>query len=697
MNKFLLKMLVCLLLACVGLCCVSCADDSTDEKKYVSVGTSTQSKTNYKIEPTITLQTGDYSIENAPNAVKGLKYKVFDACAVDVYNDALEVSVGVYYNYYTQTRSEVSFVDNAFVPDMFGVYTIVYTATDVFNNQAVVTYNVKCQEKEAFSASLTDKLTVGTVGDKIDVAKISFDNFIGEVDFSVQAVSKNGYAVYAIGDDMSFYPEYCGDYEIKYICNDYNETTTISYDIKVSDNPLPIFKTDVVLNKYYIVDCFYEMPMPDCYYSIEGKRYEVIPSVSIQYSDGSNDVIVNGKFKPTKEGTVVVTYTARFGSARSIKEYTVKAVDVGYSLDIQMDKYFYSDAISTKPLDYGVRIVSRSETSFDFINPICASGVSAKLAIDENNNNFEKLDIILTDENNENLSVKFSLVKGENGCVFYVNDRDYIYVSTSFYGEQLIEFNFDNDKQEASLDGSTLDVDKYYNGEKFNGFTGDNVYLSFAFDGVVENAGLLVYQIDNSVLSNAKRDNFEPFVTFTRFMGDKAVGDVIDIERIYVADVLDPNYTVNYTVVGPDGQYVSTLGGVVLDGNASYNKQHSFKALMLGRYVVSIKVNDSFDNQTNYSYAIEVKDNKSPTIILGEGETSASLEKNITLKTATATDNYTEKMEIDVYIRRPDYAYEVATNGGSYTPTQKGTYTVFYYTVDEYGNIAIAEYQFTVK
>lgn len=699
MKKGLLQVFAILILICIGLCCVSCGGDKegADKTSFVPVGTSTQNKNNYEIKPTITIETGEYSLEEVSFAVIGLDYKVFSAKAVDVYNDSIAVTTTVYYNYYTQTRAEVPLVNNSFVPSMYGIYTVEYVATDSFGNNTVITYDVVCKEKQPFSVSFGEKTTTGTVGNSIVIAPISFNNAIGRVNYSVQAISKNNYATYDIGQGTSFIPEYAGDYEIKYICNDYNETAVVSYDLSISDNPLPIFKSEVVLNDYYIVDCAYELPMPNCYYSKAGTRYDVVPMIFVEYYDGSQETLKDGKFKPSKEGEAVVTYWAQFGSAVASKQYNVRTVDVGHKAEMDMSKYFYSDSIFTNALEYGVSITSRTDCDFDFINPISASTVYMKFAIDGDNNNFEQLDFFITDEKDSNLSIKFTIKKDIRGCVFYVNDNDYTYASASFYGNQSIEFNFDNNERQASLNGATIDVDKYYNGEDFNGFSGDKVCLSFAFDGVVENAGILFYQLDNTVFSKARSDSFEPYITFTRFVGDKLIGDEVEIERVYVTDVLDPEYTVKYTVTGPDGQFVTSLDGKILDGTADYRVKHRFVVSMLGRYVVSIYIADSFGNGTTYSYALEVKDNIGPSIVLGDGDTTVSVNKKITLKTAAATDNFTDKFEFSVFVRRPDYSYDEATNGGTYTPTQSGVYTVFYYTFDEHGNISIESYTFTAE
>ena len=46
---------------------------------------------------------------------------------------------------------------------------------------------------------------------------------------------------------------------------------------------------------------------------------------------------------------------------------------------------------------------------------------------------------------------------------------------------------------------------------------------------------------------------------------------------------------------------------------------------------------------------------------------------------------------------RSDLTMQSVENGGTYKPTQKGVYTVYYYAIDEDGNVGITSYSFIVE
>ena len=691
--------------ALISVTCAAFAacDNTASDYGWMNIGNGSQkvenTGENYGIAPILEVDYGAYSLNNIPNAVKGKAYKLFPATANDIYGNEVSVQMNAYINYYTETRSSVSITDGKFLPNDFGVYTVEYTAADSFGNTAKVVYDVQCLEKTPLSVQVQDGVASATVGDVVTVSDILAENAIGELSVQISAISQKGYVEYKIGEDMSFVPEFADTYKIEYTYSDYNEKGTVSYTIDVAENPEPVFKQEISLNDYYIVGCEYQLPQADCFYSKNGKKYDVIPTIDVIYQSGKTVRLSGAAFTPEEAGTLEIVYTANFSSGKKLKTYTATAVDVGYTGEMDMQAYLYGADIQTQAHDYGISIKTVKNTSFDFINPISSREVTVKFGIDNVANLFNRFDIYLTDSADKDNTVKFSFVRSGSKGIFYVNDDEYSALTQGYLALEPTELVYDNATRSATLgDSIALDVSKNIKGEKFEGFKGNTVELSFAFEEVNGYAGIYLYQIDNQVLSSVPGDGFRPAITFERYMnGIHYVGDVVEIDRIWVCDVLDPDYTVEYSVKGPDGQYAKDMNGNSLNTATDYTKAQRFKVTMIGNYIVNIVVRDSCENEQKFSYAIIVTDGEAPVLRFASGATECALGESITIRKAMGYDNITEQLDIYIYVCTPLLNMVEVKMGTSYKPDQKGTYVVYAYAQDEHGNVGMTSYTFEVK
>ena len=187
-----------------------------------------------------------------------------------------------------------------------------------------------------------------------------------------------------------------------------------------------------------------------------------------------------------------------------------------------------------------------------------------------------------------------------------------------------------------------------------------------------------------------------PYVTFKPFRGGmQVVGNVVTLERIYVGDVLDPNFTVNYVVRDPERKVVTSIDGVELSG-ADYTREYSIALEKVGSYSILVEVSDSSGNAEQYSSSVIVGDNVAPKIVLTTGVETAKVGEKIKLKDAVAIDNIDENLKIFTFVASPSYEYlkiDADSNGDRYfTATSAGKYTIWYYAydamkVDAQGNV----------
>ncbi len=658
-----------------------------------------KTKINYEMKPEISVNMPEGFSDTFPNAVLNKSYKIPSAFAVDVYGDDLTVRTALYAHYYSETRFLLQIENEAFVPTFYGIYTVCYTAVDDFGNVATQTYDITCEEKQPLTATVLETSGEYFVAQEIKVADIEVENAIGEV--VVQATASCAQATYEVKNGC-FFPEYAGEYIIEYVYSDYSETSTVSYTITVQENLTPIFTSELYLPEYFILGASYTLPKANCKAYKGGAIYSLTPTVTLRYPDKNySKAITDGTFTPTMAGDVVITYEASAFGKTEKREYSATVVDVNFNGAMTMQNYFYGKDLGLSALSFGVSISTLKDgANATFINSVLSRTLEMTLGIDANKNAFSALDIYLTDAEDESKEVKISLEKTDGVAKVTVNDDDYAYATVAFEKATSFTFAYSNATRTVSMAGTDkIAVNKTLSGEVFDGFS-EFVTVKYVFSGVEGYSTFTVYSINNQTFSNEKADGMRPYIFFSTYQGgEKQVGDLLEIERIYVADVLDPNYTVKYYVLAPSGKFAVSVDGETLDYDTDYTKEYSFLATESGKYVVYMEVEDGVGNSETYAYAISVVNREAPIITLTGTYTEAVAGKSVILATATVTDNATsvEQMSVYVVVVCPNWETVMAENGKEFKPDQYGTYTVWYYVTDGDGNIAMQSYQFTVK
>ena len=660
-------------------------------------------KKNFGINPTIIVDVPDgYLLESAPSATINQPYKIFDASAKDVYGDEIAIEVSVYVFYDAENKLLVGYENGYVIPNNYGVYTVEYSAVDAFGNKSIVLYDFDCVEKQALVAELSSHASEFKAGEEVAVADITFKNNIGDVSVKATATIISGSISYPV-ENGKFIPRYAGQYVVKYEYADYNEKGSKEYTINVTANNNPIVYGEANVPKYFLAGCQYTLPTIDCYHFSNGQPNKVVPQISVKVGDYKPVAVgADFKFTPQYEGKTVITYTALNKVVRTYEAITVNANYGTPNLD--MAKYFYSPTgnAEIKTLTHGITLTSAFEGStIDFINPLVSERFNMDFGILPESN-YSRLNVYLTDLVNEDIKVKFSLVKNQGkDTSFIINDGEKAITNVAFDEVATYSFEYLNPSRTAKVGSSfALTVDKTLNGEEFKGFTGNMVYVTFEFIGVSSTGGVVVYKLNNQPLSSATRDTIEPYLVFHDYSGDEInVGDKIVISRIYAGDVLDPNYSVSYYVQKPDGTFAISDDGVELSSaNAKFDKDYVVTADMNGRYLVYMSPSDSRNNMPQ-SYTIEVVDGQAPIIILAaDGDLSGAVGKEVKLRTPTASDNIDENVPIFVYVMDPSGKLEkVDVEVLKFIPNVKGEYGIYYYAVDERGNAVINDYTIVVK
>lgn len=697
-KKFMIAS--CLLFAslAVGATAVACAETNPVPSTPSGSTVEPTSKQNFAFAPEIFVDFGEYSKENIPNAVKGTTYKLFSATAEDVYGDTLPVTTRVYLNYLESTKSLATVTDGCVTPVHYGIYTVEYSATDVFGNVGTYTYDFTCEEIETLSLVLGTHETTTLAGVEIEIPQANVSNAFGNEKLTITATHKGGKVVYDLTDKTSFVPMYAGEYDVEYACSDYNLTVKRNYTLSVEKNDNPVFFGEADLPKYFIVGREYTLPSVEAYQFVTGDPVPVTPLISVKKGTEKAQSLNGNSFKADEEGALTFTYDIICGNNKQTKTYTAKAVSVGEAgPTFDIAKYFYTtDALVTANVKFTTIVAETDGASVEFINSLSAKAFSIKLSTDEFTTNFEAVNIYLKDRVDESIALKLTYANpGKSNSSFAVNDGVSQRTSNAESSIQLI--SYDNATRQVNFNSSvTINCPR-----SFKGFPSGMVNLSLEFVGVTGRSELSVYTINNQVISQDQGDFFAPEMWFTATdRSTFGLGEVIDIAKVECADVLDFDSKLYISVIAPSRGYAVSEKGVTLQNYTGSTEDCKFTATEYGSYLIRFVAEDSSGNTKMYAYSIIVKELVPPQVKL-ETKMPKTVKANeaFTVSNVIISDDVSapENCTVSVNLLGPLGDATFLTAGQTYKLTMKGTYYVCYVVKDEAGNMTMLKHKIVVE
>lgn len=663
---------------------------------FASQGEDASAKNN-GVAPEISVEWGDYSKTDIPQAIKNEQYKIFKASAEDFNGNDVPVTTRVYLHYLEPTKAIINLKNGSVTPNHYGVYTVEYKATDSLGNESTVCYDFVCEERETISVVLSEAETSALAGSETPIATYDVSNAVGKVSTTITAtLQEDKRIVYDLTGCDTFAPAYAGEYVIEYACSDYNLTAKEDYTLTVSAHETPVFFEELSLPRYFVVGKEYTLPTANVYQFAHGKPASITPVITVkQGNDRTQTLGVDRKFVARKEGELTLTYSATYGENVQTRTYTVRAVEIGTGATFDVAKYFYTQNAVVSAKSTLITVATEMDgATVEFINALPSRGFEYKFSIPNSGNNFGTLDMYLTDSENAEVALKFTYenVNGKEG-VFSVNDGKK-YSTTGFSDAAIRRFTYDEETGNVTF-GSDVSLTLP---STFTGFPSGKMYFSFVFRGVTGSAQMYVNAINNQVLYKGS-NIFAPMVWFNTYKnGACTVGDTIALEPVYVGDVLDADFTVKYSVIGPDKKYVVDENGLLLSPeNTVCTSEYRFIARSLGKYRVDIKVRDESGNEASFNYAVTVEDLEEPAIAFVD-EMPKELKKgeSFTVSDLEIFDNFSETCDVFVLLILPNGVSKEVQVGDTYALESAGSYVIYYMVTDEAGNITTAYHVISV-
>ena len=605
-----------------------------------------------------------------------------------------DVNVTVYYNYGTPFQQVVGTEDGVFTPMKVGEHAIVYSACDWFGEVAEEVVYVSCAKVvDNVALKLTASDFTGNAGEECSIHECVLTGLYDDVSKLKVYARFEGETEREEIYDYRYFPRNVGVYDIIYeyetpfktYSTTSRLTTNAGGNVELNEAPLP---------KYYIKGARYTLDdwtgyefnekypvkkTATAYMKADGGEY-----VEIDHKDVTIQANSSVQFKFVLGGKAVETVVfpvvdVGFGSTLSTKEYFQGE---GFAENAENSLFTVKDGLGNYTLDF-INVLSLSSFNLEFIVPYDEK--QPELIYDE----MQAIDVTLTDYYDRNKAVTVRYENNSGTLIISCNGGARKNTGKPFVGMKNTLFY--NKGKLSDSSGTSWD----WTGD----FESNRLLLSVSFIGVDGDAGIKVQRIGSQGF-DATSDRIEADIYYpdSQF-GIHELGSVLTLQPAEVTDVLSPYLQKNqkFTVTAPNGSYVTSVDGVLLDGTCDVTRAYQIKIESVGSYLVQYTYEDQSGNVKSSYYGIDVPERNAPVITLDGVEDGAVLTAEINtwvdIAQYSASDDTTAVEELRAYVAvfDPDYMY-VTVENGRFGAIKAGDYIVQYYCYDAEGNCASMRY-----
>ncbi len=662
-----------------------------------------------KNAPHITIDTEGYSVNELPKAEINKPYKIFDASVSDNELENVRVSKQVYLYYKGSRISRLSVKNGCFTPKNAGIYEIVYSAVDGYNNTIERSLFVEAVESiENPVIVFNDNVKLDYfVGEKVSVPIPEIVGGAGTSNISIR-VFYNGKFIETV--DNTFTAEQSGDYVIEYVVKDYNDKTSFdSLTVSVSYNEDIVLNRAITLPNAFIHGSKYKFDMPVAYYFDNQVEKEISPVITIDDGNGER-VIGDGTWVASADysNQITVKYTYTYG-LKSLEKNCVLPIIKVDNLPNDFQKYFLLEGGATiSRVDDGeIEFVFIEDGRATFAKEVPVSNLRIDLKVSSyfnadsqswiNYNDVSSFNIEMSDVKDPSKKVLFSIIKvSDTEARITVNGGKEYKFDAIMSESTLFSFNYYNDRGYVLSNGLRIYVDKFSDGTPFNGFSDNRANVSFSTTDAKDFRIILSFFAGQGFFLDC--DLTPPQLTVKETLKSTApIYSTIKTDIAYAVDVLQVECSVMVSVLSPSEE--------LLISYEPADEQHEIYLSEYGNYTIVYIGVDKEYNTTEKTLTVRVVDKKAPDLQLSKTSLSCGLGVNVKLPVATFSDELTLPENIECYIsylspKGQEYLIETTkkddTFTGTFTFNQKGNWVIKYMVIDENGNISTASVNVTV-
>ena len=652
-----------------------------------------------KNAPNIIIDTEGYSVDDLPKAEINKPYKIFNALATDNELSDLRVSKQVYLYYKGSRISRLSVDNGYFTPRNVGVYEIVYSVADGYNNISECSILVEAVEGvENLFINFDDNNKLEYfIGETVSIPKAIVTGGAGK--------SKVNTKVFYDGEHVqttngTFVAENCGEYIIEYVATDYNNKSVYeTLKINVYYNEQIRLSRSIRLPNAFIGGVQYTLDTPSGYCYDGAEKKEIMPVITV------DDVAVDGGVWTATAGrtnAVTVKYTYTYRDKMLEKTFVVPIVVASEFPNDYKNYFLLDDNVSIPRLENGeIEFVFTHDGYASFAKDIPVTNLRIDLKVVStfdkdlqswtNYNNASSFNVTLTDVQDSAKKVVFSIIKvSDKETKISVNGGKEHKFDAILSESNPFTFAYYNDAGYVRTGGVKVYVDTFADGTKFDGFSGNRANISFSTTDANDFRILLSSLAGQGFFLDS--DLMPPeLVVVETLKSTVDVNTSIKTDVAYCVDVLQVHTNTIVSVISPNDE-------LLIDCQPA-NISYDVHLTEYGTYTLLYQGIDAEGNVAEKTLVVNVVDKTSPTVELNKNELTCAVNEKVELPVATFSDNLTETENIECYIsylspNGKEYLIDTIVTDNTFTAKltfdQEGEWNIKYLVVDGNGNISVA-------
>lgn len=361
--------------------------------------------------------------------------------------------------------------------------------------------------------------------------------------------------------------------------------------------------------------------------------------------------------------------------------------------EVDVVSYFEIEGAAAELKDDSLDFTLTGETAtIQFKNPLAASGFSMKWnGVEDEEKKLEALEIVLTDSENEECSVKVTFGKlNEESTSVKLNEESRSYLSSgSTYRKNesdiCLMFNESTNTFTNDLGEFAIRTEKCLNGASFHGFESMGANLTLTMKGEAGAVFSLKSMNEQPIGADYTMDNVDPVLCVPTGQVKRQYNSVSTLPKAAAFDVFSEETTLKVTVQDPQGNVVTDENGTQLEA-VDGNQEYKIKFTEYGQYRVIYVASDGVNETRGMGYQIQVQDTGAPEVALaGEMESTVAVGTEVMFPELTITDNLEGECSTWINVLHPE-GY-MTCEKTSFIPKTEGKYVITFCAQDESGNI----------
>lgn len=563
-------------------------------------------------------------------------------------------------------------------------------------------------EKNYLTIDYNEKTTEAFQGQKVELATV-VPVFPNKVDYIFYTVVAPDGTRFEVSED-EFLVSQTGEYTvlISVVGND-GATSVDSYTISVTKSEKPIVTEAPIIPTAFIEGFKYEVPKAVFTDYNPQTPTEVVYTTSLIDEDGKESVLTE-EFSPSArihESCVQLKYIAKstITGKEEVLLYEVpvlKAVkeDEWEEKYYDFDKMFVTEGVISSTLEQtGVVFYGENDFQSTYANALNAS-LSVNFTSIAGYDNFKSVVFTLTDYIDESVQLLIEVAPisdEESRVTFNSTISAVIKGSIKDYSSGFL-LVYDNETLEvANALGDVVGVvEMDLKGKPFKGFPSNLVRMKVEAKGVYGDSAIKISHINGQNMNSTRKvDKIAPYLVLEKEMQLRyGVGENVILPKAIGIDVMSPNVEVSVNVTAPDGNPVMALNGVSL-WEADASVENTFKATLVGEYVVQYIATDISHNKFSATYyTVYAVDNTPPMVTLkGVVKSEVALGAELTVPQIEYSDDLTKTEDLYVLItlNHARGNFERVEVGSKIKFEIAGTYHLCFTVIDSFKNMTTIE------